>query len=134
MVPPAPVVFSTNTGWPKARAIGPATSRAMTSVVPPAAKGTTTTTGRGGFQAAWAEATAGRAAAVAAARLARIRVRRRMGWVSSRSEAARQAEDVLGDVAEDQVGADRRHLVQPRLAELALHIVLGGEAEAAMEL
>src|SRR3954462_1908403 len=132
MVPPAPVVFSTNTGWPKARAIGPATSRAVTSVVPPAAKGTTTTTGRVGFQVGWAEATdAGRAAAVAAAR---SRSRRRMVRSSSPSEAAGQAEHVLGDVAEDQVGADRHHLVQPRLPELALDVVLVGEAVAAVEL
>src|SRR5215217_8189505 len=98
MVPPAPVVFSTTTGWPRARDIGPATSRAVTSVVPPAAKGTTMTTGRLGAQPDWADATAGRTAAVA--RAARSRSRRRMVWTSSRSEAARQAEHVLGDVAE----------------------------------
>src|SRR5215213_4544254 len=123
MVPPAPVVFSTTTAWPRVRAIGPAINRAITSVVPPAAKGTTMTTGRLGAQPDWADATAGRAAVATAARPARSRVRRRMVWSSSWSEAARQAEHVLGDVAEDQVGADRRHLVQPRLPELALDVV-----------
>src|SRR4051812_39681000 len=107
------------------RDIGMETSRAITSVVPPAAKGTTMTTGRVGFQTGWAVAIPGR---TAAARAARNRSRRCMGLLSFRSEAARQAEHVLGNVAEDQVGADRRHLVQPRLAELALHVVLVGEA------
>ena len=43
-------------------------------------------------------------------------------------------EHVLGDVGEDQVGRDRRDLVQPRLAELALDVVVLGEAEAAVRL
>jgi hypothetical protein len=34
----------------------------------------------------------------------------------------------------DQVGRDRRHLVQPGLAELALDVVFAGKAEAAVEL
>ena len=42
---------------------------------------------------------------------------------SAGSERARQAEHVLGDVRQDQVGRDRRHLVEPRLAELALDVV-----------
>src|ERR1700722_2524864 len=46
----------------------------------------------------------------------------------------RQAEDVLGQEAQDQVGRDRRHLVEPRFAELALDVVLLGKAEAAMGL
>ena len=41
---------------------------------------------------------------------------------------------MLGQVGIDQVGGDRRDLVEPRLAELALDIVLLGEAEAAMRL
>jgi hypothetical protein len=45
---------------------------------------------------------------------------------------ARQAEHVLGHVRQDQVGRDRRHLVQPRLAELALDVVFAGKAEAAV--
>jgi hypothetical protein len=45
-----------------------------------------------------------------------------------------QAEDVLGEIAQDEVGRDRRHLVEPGLAELALDVVFLGEAEAAMGL
>ncbi len=37
-------------------------------------------------------------------------------------------------MAEDQVGRDRRHLIEPRLAELALDIEFLGKAEAAMGL
>jgi uncharacterized membrane protein YeaQ/YmgE (transglycosylase-associated protein family) len=47
---------------------------------------------------------------------------------------AGQSEDVLRDVREDEVGGNGRNLVEPRLAKLALHVVLGGEAEASMEL
>ena len=47
---------------------------------------------------------------------------------------ARQFEQVLGHVGQDQVGGDRRHLVQAGLAELALDVVLAGEAEAAVGL
>ena len=39
---------------------------------------------------------------------------------------------MLADVGEDQVVRDRRHLVEPRLAELPLDVVLLGEAEAAV--
>ena len=42
----------------------------------------------------------------------------------------RHAQHVLADVGEDQVGRDRRDLVEPRLAELALDVVLRREAEA----
>src|SRR5690348_7448029 len=55
------------------------------------------------------------------------------GWLAI-SVAPRHAEDMLADIAQDQVGADRRHLVEPRLAVLALDIVFLGEAEAAMGL
>ena len=41
---------------------------------------------------------------------------------------------VLGDVGEDQVGRDRRHLIQARLTEFSLHVVFRGEAEASMKL
>src|SRR5215207_10497220 len=44
------------------------------------------------------------------------------------SEGPRQVEDVLGDVGEDQVRGDRGDLVESRLPELALDIVLGVEA------
>src|SRR4051812_5110620 len=54
--------------------------------------------------------------------------------VLSWSERARQAQHMLGDVAQDQVGGNRRHLVQACLAELAFHVVFVGKAETAMEL
>src|SRR5215203_4106870 len=47
------------------------------------------------------------------------------------SEGSREAEDVFGDVGEDEVRGDRGDLVETRLAELALHVVLGVEAVAA---
>src|SRR6267378_7118309 len=50
------------------------------------------------------------------------------------SVGARQAEHVLGEVAQHEVGRDRCDLVEPRLAELALGVVLLGEAEAAVGL
>src|SRR5262249_48052017 len=46
----------------------------------------------------------------------------------------RQAEDVLGEVGQDQIGRDRRGLIEPRLAELALDVELLGKAEAAVGL
>src|SRR3546814_4714461 len=46
----------------------------------------------------------------------------------------RQPEHVLGEVGEDEVGRDRRDLIEPRLAELALDVVLLGETEPAMGL
>ena len=48
------------------------------------------------------------------------------------SVAARHAEDVLADVGKDEVRGDRCDLVEPGLAELALDVVLLGEAEAAV--
>src|SRR2546421_10130809 len=50
------------------------------------------------------------------------------------SEGARKPEHVLREVGEDEIGGDRRHLVQARLAELALDVVLGGESESAVGL
>ncbi len=41
---------------------------------------------------------------------------------------------MLGDVGQDQIGRDRRDLVEPRLAELPLDVVLLGEPEAAIGL
>src|SRR3954466_3119514 len=52
----------------------------------------------------------------------------------SPSEAPRQAQHVLSNIAQDQVGADRSDLVQPGFTELALDVVFVGEAEAAVEL
>src|SRR3954449_8024701 len=48
------------------------------------------------------------------------------------SVAPRHAQDVLAHVRLDQVVRDRRDLVEARLAELALDVVLRGEAEAAV--
>src|SRR5262245_66610550 len=56
-------------------------------------------------------------------------------WRASKSfmsVAPRHAQDVLADVGLDEVVGDRRDLVEPRLAELALDVVLLGEAEAAV--
>ena len=50
------------------------------------------------------------------------------------SEAFRQAQRVGGDMAEDQVRADRRDLIEARFAELALDVVFLGKAEAAVRL
>src|SRR5690606_18493098 len=56
------------------------------------------------------------------------------GWRSWESERTGQAQHVLGHVGKDEIGGNRRHLVQARFAELALYVVFGGEAEAPMEL
>ena len=47
------------------------------------------------------------------------------------SERPREAEHVLGDVREDEVSRDRGDLVETRLAEFALYVILGVEAVAA---
>ena len=78
------------------------------------------------------------AATVAAEGAERPRLRPARGPADDRlrrlspSVRARQAEHVLADVGEHQVVVDRRDLVQPRLAELALDVVLAGEAVAAV--
>src|SRR3546814_11704995 len=41
---------------------------------------------------------------------------------------------MLGDIGQNHVRADRRHLIEARLAELAFDVVLGGEAETAVGL
>src|SRR5438874_6845896 len=46
----------------------------------------------------------------------------------------RESEDVLGDVGEDQIRRDWRDLIETRLAEFALDIIILNEAEAAMHL
>src|SRR3954462_8239030 len=51
---------------------------------------------------------------------------------SSMSVAPRHAQDVLAHVGLDEVVGDRGDLVEPGLAELALDVVLLGEAEAAV--
>ena len=50
------------------------------------------------------------------------------------SERPRQPEHMLGHVGIDEVGRDRRNLVQPGLAEFALDVVFTREAETAMGL
>src|SRR4029079_2832707 len=46
----------------------------------------------------------------------------------------RQAENVFGQIRQDQVGRDRRGLVKSRFSELALDVELLGEAEATVGL
>src|SRR5207344_446543 len=45
-----------------------------------------------------------------------------------------QAEHMLGQVREDHIGRDRRHLIEPRFTELALDIVFLCKAESAVSL
>src|SRR5579864_9769826 len=45
-----------------------------------------------------------------------------------------QAENVFGQIRQDHVGRDRRHLIEPRLAKLALDVVFLGETETTMGL
>src|SRR4051794_17581988 len=54
--------------------------------------------------------------------------RRRSAW----SVAARQPQDVLAEVGQDEVVGHRRGLVDAGLAQLALHVVAAQEAVAAM--
>ena len=49
MVPPAPPIFSTMTGWPSVRDMWSPTRRVTTSVGPPAANGTITVIGLFGY-------------------------------------------------------------------------------------
>ena len=67
IVPPAPAVFSITTGWPSERAMRSPRMRAIVSVGPPAANGTTTVMGREGY--AWAAAKVDIAASNAAPRI-----------------------------------------------------------------
>jgi hypothetical protein len=62
MVPPAPGLLSTITGWPIALASGSEIARATMSLAPPAANVTTMRTGFSG-QAAWAVAAAAHSSA-----------------------------------------------------------------------
>ena len=50
------------------------------------------------------------------------------------SVRARHAQYVLADEGQDEIGRDRGHLIEPRLAELALDVELLGEGEAAVGL
>jgi hypothetical protein len=60
MLPPTPVTFSTTTVWPRRWPSCSASSLAITSVVPPAANGTTIDTERVALQGAWARPIAGK--------------------------------------------------------------------------
>src|SRR4051794_16000213 len=51
-----------------------------------------------------------------------------------RSERPWHSQHVLAHVRQDEIGRDRRHLIEARLAELAFDIVLGRESEAAVSL
>src|SRR5258706_12371682 len=66
IVPPAPAVFSITSGWPSERPMRSPRMRAIVSVGPPAANGTTTGIGREGY--AWAAAKVEIAASNAAPR------------------------------------------------------------------
>src|SRR5579864_2614406 len=44
------------------------------------------------------------------------------------------SEDMLAHVGKNQVGGNRSHLIQARLAEFSFHVVLGRESEAAVRL
>ena len=50
------------------------------------------------------------------------------------SVRARHAQHVLGEVRQDEIGRNRRHLIEPGLAELALHVIFLGKAKTAMGL
>ena len=50
------------------------------------------------------------------------------------SIAARKTEDMLGKIAEDQVGADWGNGVQARFAELSFDVIFFGKAKAAVRL
>src|SRR5258706_565125 len=69
MGPPAPAVFSITSGWPSERPMRSPRMRAIVSVGPPAANGTTTVMGREGY--AWAAAKVDIAASNAAPRTCR---------------------------------------------------------------
>src|SRR5688500_590172 len=53
---------------------------------------------------------------------------------SGGSKRSRHAQHVLADVRQDQVRGYRRHLVEPRLAELPLDIEFSREAESTVRL
>src|SRR3954465_8974203 len=53
-------------------------------------------------------------------------------WTAGCLIGLRQAENALGDVAEDELRRDRRDAPEQRLAQIALDVVLGGIAVAAV--
>src|SRR5258708_35627923 len=56
------------------------------------------------------------------------------GSIFSFSVGAGHAQHVLGEVRQDEIGRDRRHLVEPGLAELAFDVVFFRKAKTAMGL
>ena len=58
----------------------------------------------------------------------------RAGAARTFSERPRQAQHVLGEVGENQIGRNRRNLIQPGFAEFTLDIVFAGKAIAAVKL
>src|SRR5215469_18113899 len=73
MVPPAPVTFSTMTGWPSELFIRSANTRPIVSVTPPTANGTTIMMGRDGYVCALAMRGRDGSAAAPAARCRKAR-------------------------------------------------------------
>src|SRR5579864_251573 len=49
-------------------------------------------------------------------------------------ERPRHAEHMLAHIGKNQVGGNRSHLIQARLAEFSFHVVLGREPETAVRL
>src|SRR5438270_4446853 len=56
------------------------------------------------------------------------------GSIFGFSVGAGHAEHVFGHVRQDEIGRDRRHLIEPRLAEFALDVVFFRKGETAMGL
>src|SRR5215475_3100862 len=67
-------------------------------------------------------------------RLARARRCGCRRMIALQSIRPRQAEHMLCQKAQDQIRGDRRHLIEPRFAELAFDVVFLGKAEASVGL
>src|SRR5688572_9852434 len=118
MVPPAPGLLSTTTGWPSALASGSLMARATMSLAPPAAKVTTMRTGFSG-QEAWAAPAASRAQAMAVRKVFMRRSPRAVGRAVRKPRARSGA----------AVGA-----VAPRAHQQRHVVVAGGVGDAEVEL
>src|SRR5688500_11032700 len=116
MIPAAPGLLSMTTGWPMPAASFSPTTRASTSVPPPAAKGTTILIGLVGSDWASAGAPAHRAKAEAAAARHRRRMRAWMGMVVSGWN-----ENINGALLHEHLDLERQapeRVLQPRLQRL----------------
>src|SRR4029079_6583132 len=85
----------------------------------------------------WAPASASREeqnGAATACSTAMTTIPSRGNMVASSLVGAGHAEHMLGDERQHQIGRDRRHLIEPRLAEFALDVVLFRKAKTAMGL